>query len=188
MVVVSELTVAKNHAVNSMKVGRAFEDGQSGGGDRSRHFDSSGGLTRRGLESVYENLRAIIQSAKEEIAKFKRQAEMDFSGRKLNDEQRDSFWSIVNESDRQRREAEEIDDLEGVYLGDEEPLDAIGSDPGGGVAVADGCEVGYEEFPLDDETSTCVFESLVEPRCYAGSRRRSRARLGWCERVFVLFP
>ena len=84
----------------------------------------------------------------------------------------------LHRSDRQQRDAEAIEDLEGVYLGEEEPLDAIGNDPGRGVVVATNCEPGYEEFPIDDETSTCVFESLVEPACYAGSRRVRRPDLG----------
>ena len=48
----------------------------------------------------------------------------------------------------------------------------LGSDPSSGMAVGANCEVGYEEFPIDDETSTCVFESLVEPNCYRGSAPR----------------
>ena len=54
----------------------------------------------------------------------------------------------------------------------------VGNEPGRGVVVATNCEPGYEEFPIDDETSTCVFESLVEPACYAGSRRVRRPDLG----------
>ena len=90
------------------------------------------------------------------------------------------MWGIVEESDRHRREAENIEDLEGVHTGEQDPRDAIGNDPDRGQAVASSsCRAGYREFVIEeDKISTCVFEPLVEPRCYAGSRRVQEPNLG----------
>ena len=186
--ILTELTLGVDAVVKLMKQVRAVtDDGDSGDSDRSRHFDSSGRLTRHGLESNYENLRDISQSTKQETAKLTSEAETDFSRRNPDEDKRNAFRSIVNGSAHQRREAEAIDTQKDVYLGDEKPLDAIGNDPRQGVVVADNCEVGYEEFPIDDEISTCVFESLVETECYAGSKRAYSPDLGGAD-VCLYYP
>ena len=168
--------------VEASKSFRTLDKLSSGIRDGLRHLarDRSGTLlpTRRGLASNYENARAISQEVTQDSSELIREAEMEFANRNLDDHEREAFSEIVNESDRLRREAETIDELEDVYHGEKDPRDAIGNDPSRGVAVAENCEYGYEEFPIDDETSTCVFESLVEPNCYPGSRRVRNPDLG----------
>ena len=68
-----------------------------------------------------------------------------------------------------------------VYTGDQDPDEGISNLPdnsGSDIREGDRCDSDYQEFPLDDETSTRVFASLVEPNCYAGSRRVSDPDLG----------
>ena len=50
-----------------------------------------------------------------------------------------------------------------------ETLGTIDATSGGGA--------GCEEFPVDDKTATCVWRSLVEWSCYAGSRHVSHPDL-----------
>ena len=80
-----------------------------------------------------------------------------------------------------RQDVEAIEALEDVYTGDQDPDEGISNLPdnnGSGIREGDRCDSDYQEFPLDDETSTRVFASLVEPNCYAGSRRVSDPDLG----------
>ena len=160
------------------KLNRAWDELSSGIDDSATHL--AGGLpTRQGLTSNYENVLAIGQEFVQNTPELIQEAERDAAGQDLGDDERDAFWTIVNESDRQRREVEAFDELEDVYTGEEEPSAAIiGGDPGHGFALGPSCEYGYDEFPIDDDTSTCVFASLVEPNCYAGSRRVRNPDLG----------
>ena len=161
--------------VEANKAYRTLDRLNSGVRDGLRHLarDRSGTFlpTLRGLKSNYENGRAISQQVTEGSPELIREADLDFGRRNLADHEREAYSDIVNESDRLRQEASNLDDLEDVYLGEEDPRDGIGNDPSRRVVVAENCEFGYEEFPIDDETSACVFESLVEPNCYPGSRR-----------------
>ena len=167
---------------DASKTLRVLAEGESDISARVRDLvqDGSGLLktTKRGARKIYENLRSLNQDLTEDTPELISEAERDFGSRSRDDDEREAFWSNVHESDRLRREADGIDDLEGVYTGETAPLDAIGDNPGVGVAVANACASGYEEFPIDGETSTCVFRSLVEPNCYAGSRRVRDPDLG----------
>ena len=143
--------------------------------------DTSGALrlTRRGLRKSFENMRAIGERAVDDYPDRIGRAQDDFAGRTLDEKEKDAFWSIVNESDRLQRDAEAFDDLEDVHTGVKEPVDVIGDNPDRGQAVAGSCKAGYREFVIEeDKVSTCVFESLVEPACYAGSRRVETPALG----------
>ena len=163
------------------KLTRASDDPREAQhGDRHSTVDASGRrtLTKRGLRVFYDNLRALNDALTKDRSSRISTAQRDYGNQNLGDAEKEAFWAIVNESDRQQRDAEAIEDLEGVYLGEEEPLDAIRNNPGRDVEVATTCKPGYEEFPIDDDTSTCVFESLVEPNCYAGSRRVHQPDLG----------
>ena len=168
--------------VEASKSFRILDKLSSGIRDGLRHLarNRSGTLlpTLRGLTSNFENVRTISQETTQGSPDLIREAEMDFAGRNLDDHEREAIADVVNESDRLRREAESIDEFEEVYLGEKDPDDAIGNDPSRGLAAAESCEFGYEEFPIDDETSTCVFETLVEPNCYPGSRRVRNPDLG----------
>ena len=142
--------------------------------DSNRHLvqDGSGSyqLTRCGVETGYENVRAVRQETTQDSPARIGEAERDSAGRDLNDEEREAAGNILDVADRQQREAEAIDELEGVYLNEDDPVDVFGNRTDGDIRVAESCAAGYEEFPIDDETSTCVFQSLVEENCYAGSR------------------
>ena len=167
----TDVNAAMDAATHEAKVTRALVDTEEpGSGDSNRDFDGSGRLTEQGLESNYESLRTISQFRVQEGAELIREAESDIAGRNPDDEERGAFATFVDEADRRHREAGNIDALEGVYNRQEKPNQAIGNDPSNGVAVGKNCEPGYEEFPIDDKTSTCVFQSLVEVNCFAGSR------------------
>ena len=130
------------------------------------------------MKRNYEGLRDVAGEAARAYPRLISQAERDYAGRHLDARKRGAFADIVNESDRQRSDAERIVRFEDVYVGGAEPLDAMRNDSGGDREVASRCEAGYEEFSIDDNTSTCVFASLMERNCYAGSRRVSTPDLG----------
>ena len=156
--------------------------GRKGKSDSGRDFDESGKPTKKGLQRNFESHKDNQHSLKQYLDDVLPEAEKDFGSRPNTDNgARESFSVVVNDTDRRRREAEGIEDREGVYTGEKSPREAIGHDPSGGMAVAESCDFGYEEFPIDDETSTCVFESLVEPECYAGSRQPGEVDLGGSE-------
>ena len=165
----------------SAEIYRVYEayddgDGQKGKADSNRDFDGSGQPTKKGLQNNFESHKDNQQTWKEYLDEL-------LPGLKglrpdIDDGTRESFSVLENDIDRRRREAEGIDDLEGVYTGEESPSEAIGNDPRRGMVVAENCKFGYQEFPIDDKISTCVFESLVEPECYKGSRQPPEVDLG----------
>ena len=138
-------------------------------------------VTKRGLRNTYETLRGIGRSATRESATLIREAEREYTSRARTDTQREAIANLINGQDGMRRDVEAIEALEDVYTGDQDPEEGISNLPdnnGSGIREGDSCDSGYQEFPLDDETSTCVFASLVEPNCYAGSRRVDDPDLG----------
>ena len=140
----------------------------------ARHFvrNTLGRLvpTRRAREANYESVRFINREAADAYPDLIGDAERDLAGSGLDDEKRAAFADVVNEADRQRDDAVAIEGQEAVYTGEEEPFEAIMNDAVLARRVGESCDAGYEEFPIDDETSTCVFSSLIERNCYAGSR------------------
>ena len=166
--------------VRTTKTLRLLTD--SDGSDSARDYDrgasGSPAPTKNGLKRIYESMRDFANETTRAYPGLISRAERDYAGRHLNAGQRAAFADIVNESDRQRSDAERIVRFEDVYIGEAEPLDAMRNDSGGDREVASRCEAGYEEFSIDDNTSTCVFASLVERNCYAGSRRVSTPDLG----------
>ena len=166
------------------RVCEALDDcaGRKGKSDSGRDFDKSGWPTKKGRQRNFESHKDNQQSWKQILDELLPKAEKDFASHPNTDNgAQESFSVLVNDVDRRRREVEGIDDLEGVHTGEKSPREAIGNDPRRGVAVAESCAFGYEEFPIDDETSTCVFEALVEPECYAGSRQPTGVDLGGSE-------
>ena len=183
--VASDAHAIRKHQVGVLKLAElSTDDENTDTGNSDRHYvrNASGGLdpTSRGRRAGFDNIRAVTEASAQVSADSITRAERDFATRQLDDGDRAAFWTIVNESDRLRREAETIRDLEGVYVGDKDPKDAIGNDPDrGGQVVASSCAAGYREFVIEEgKLSTCVFESLVEPRCHAGSRRVQEPDLG----------
>ena len=166
--------------VRTTKTLRLLRD--SDGSDSVRDYDrgASGSPvpTKNGLKRIYESMRDFANETTRAYPGLISRAERDYAGRHLNAGQRAAFADIVNKSDQQRSDAERIVRFEDVYIGEAEPLDAMRDDSGGDREVASRCEAGYEEFSIDDNTSTCAFASLVERNCYAGSRRVSTPDLG----------
>ena len=153
----------------------------------NRHYteDASGRRTptRRGTRIPFDTLVALIKATTRDAPKQTSDLQKDYGDSSLGEEEKAAVWGIVEESDRHQREAENIEDLEGVHTGEETPRDAIGNDPDRGRKIGNACDAGYREFPREfpieeSKVSTCVFESLVEPRCYPGSRRRQVPNLG----------
>ena len=166
----------------ALKLGRMRDDPREARpGDRHYTHDASGrqSPTRRGTLIPFDTLVALIKATTRDAPKQTSDVQKDYGSRSLGEEEKAAVWGIVEESDRHQREAENIEDLEGVYTGEQDSQDAIGNNPDRGQVVAGSCEAGYREFVIEeDKVSTCVFESLVEPNCYAGSRRVETPDLG----------
>ena len=166
----------------SLKLSRVRDDPREARpGDRHYTEDATGRrtATKRGTRIPFDTLVALIKATTRDAPEQMSDVQRDYGDRSLGEEEKTAVWGIVEDSDRHRREAETIEDHEGVYTGEQDPRDAIGNDPDGGQAVGSSCKTGYREFVIEeDKISTCVFESLVEPRCYAGSRRVQEPDLG----------
>ena len=181
--VLNFMNTVKGHIGRLTKLGRALADasGQTGV-DSDRHYktDESGALgpTQKGLQSEFESLKSIAEETTKDNEKLIEELQRDYANQELSNKEKDALWGVVNEADRNRRDAENIEDLEDVYSGEKKPIDAVQIDPDPVGTVADGCKAGYREFAIDETTSTCVFQSLVEENCYAGSRRPSEVNLG----------
>ena len=146
-------------------------------------FDDSGFPlpTKRELSNTFDSIKDIVDDIAQDAPGLVSSMEAEFGNRELTEKQREAVSAIVNASDRLQDEADDNEELRDVYTGEKEPLDAIVSSPGLTRRVARACAAGYREFVVDDETSTCVFDSLVEENCYAGSRRVSEVDLGESE-------
>ena len=166
----NDVSPGMDAVTNEAKMRRALTDTEEPDSSSNRHFGPSGRPTKRGLESNFESQQAISQFWVQKTPELLGQAESQFAGRNLNDEERSAAATYVDEAGRRHREAENIDEYEGVYTRGEDPREALENDSEGGLRVAEACEPEYEEFPIDDETSTCVFRSLVERNRYPGSR------------------
>ena len=142
--------------------------------DDTRHFvqNAQGSMvpTKHAHEENYGNLVEIYEEAADAYPGLVSDVEQDSANRNLDAKKRGAIAELLNEADRQRGEAKAIEGQERVYTGEEEPLAAIRNDPNLGRRVGKSCDTGYEEFTVDDDTSTCVFRSLIERNCHAGSR------------------
>ena len=178
------ITTAKKyaeHGVKAYQVAKALgKDGETERSNSGRDIDKSGQMTKQGLQRNFQVLKSVVQSWKRNIEELIPRVEKYFSSvPNPDDNVRELFSVLMNDIARQTRKAETLDDLKGVYEEEQDPRDAIGNDPGRGVAVADKCRPGYREFPLEEgKLSTCVVESLIEEGCYKGSRQPSDVDLG----------
>jgi len=171
------------HMVNMLRTERALterDDPDLVGNTKDFIRDSFGNLvqTPRGLQSLYPKLWDIVGFIGTGRSKLIEKSEREFGARDPNDGDREAGWYIIKEAGRQEGDVEKYERLEPVFRGDKEPIDAIKDVPALDRTVASNCKPGYKEFAVDEETSTCVFESLVEENCYAGSRRPSDVNLG----------
>ena len=176
------ISVATNKPLaDTLKTIRTVSDAAESARDFQRNTAGALRVTKRGLRNTYETLRGIGRSATRESATLIREAEREYTSRARTDTQREAIANLINGQDGMRRDVEAIEALEDVYTGDQDPEEGISNLPdnnGSGIREGDSCDSGYQEFPLDDETSTCVLASLVEPSCYAGSRRVRSPDLG----------
>ena len=129
---------------------------------------------RQNIEAMRDTAKALTEGYPELITK----AEQDVTADGVDDDEREAFFALVEEADYHYSDAAAVDDeeLEDVYTGEADVAETLGTvADGGGPAT---CADGYEEFSVDDKTSTCVLSSLVERDCYAGSREVSHPDLG----------
>ncbi len=127
-------------------------------------------------QEYYEALRGISQSLTERNPDLVAAVEREAATNGVGGDKRDALSDLVDEGDYHQSDAAGFADegLEDVYTG-EADVETLGSGDTGGAAT---CGAGYDEFTVDDKTSTCVWSSLVEPSCYAGSRQVSNPDLG----------
>jgi len=133
---------------------------------------------KRELTNSFKAMKGIVDHVARDIPGLTRRVESEYGGKTLSSKERESVSTIVNEGDRLQNEAKRLEDLEGAYSGDDPPVDAIKANPRLAQRAADSCATGYQEFVIDDNISTCVFRTLVEANCYAGSRRVAEVDLG----------
>ena len=126
---------------------------------------------------VWENLRDTAEALTERNPELIDEAERELVGEDMDDEARDAYWNLVDEADHHQSDAAAIEELEDVYVGEADVVETLGATDAASAGGAS-CAGGYEEFPVDDKTATCVWRSLVEWNCYAGSRQVSHPDLG----------
>ena len=132
-------------------------------------------------QSLKQNFEAMRDTAKaftEGTPELITDAEQDIAADGVDDDEREAFFALVEDTDYNYSDAAAMDDeeLEDVYTGEADVVDTLGTvSDGGGPAT---CAEGYAEFSVDDKTSTCVLSSLVERNCYAGSREVTHPDLG----------
>ena len=172
---VYNVNAVTERTVQSMKAVRALNE-LPDVIDSGRDFveDATGKLrlTREGLAKNFGSGLGAAKGMVRLVPGLLQQAQEDAAHENFGVEERNAFWTIANESDRRQREIDAVERLEDVYTGEETPQEAVVRNPDlGSSVVGNGCKAGYREFVVDADTSTCVFESLVEPNCYAGSRK-----------------
>ena len=125
------------------------------------------------FESLRDGTRTLTEGLPDLVAQVEQQAGADG----VEGDEREATFALVEEADHHVSDAAafEDEDMEAVYTGEADVVETLGTASEGGPAT---CAEGYEEFPVNDSTSTCVRSSLVEPNCYAGSREVSHPDLG----------
>ena len=132
------------------------------------------------LRETYEAMRDATQALTEGNPELVSEAEQEIAADGVDDAERDAYFALVEEADHHYTDTAAIEELEDVYTGEADVVETLGrpAEGGGGTSGGTTCGPDYEEFPVDDKTSTCVWESLVEWNCYAGSRHVSHPDLG----------
>ena len=128
------------------------------------------------LRDTYESIRDASKALTEGNAELVVEAEQETVADGVDDAERDAYFALVEEADHHQSDAAAIEKLEDVYTGE---VDMVGRPAeGGGATQFAICGLDYEEFSVDDRTSTCVWNSLVEWNCYTGSRHVNHPDLG----------
>ena len=132
------------------------------------------------LRETYEAMRDATQALTEGNPELVTEAEQEIAADGVDDAERDAYFALVEEADHHYSDAAAIEEFEDVYTGEADVVETLGgpAEGGGGTSGGATCSSGYEEFLVDDKTSTCVWNSLVEWNCYAGSRQVSHPDLG----------
>ncbi len=132
------------------------------------------------LREAYEAMRDATPALTEGNPELITEAEQEIAADGVDDAERDAYFALVEEADHHYTDAAAIEELEDVYTGEADVVETLGrpAEGGGGTSGGAMCGSNYEEFPVDDKTSTCVWNSLVEWNCYAGSRHMSHPDSG----------
>ena len=145
--------------------------------DRAEGLEMTVRERAEALGQTYGALRGATRSLTEPLPEHIAETEQEASAEGPEGDEREAYYAIVEEGDHHNsdRAALETETMEEVYTGETDVVEALGTASDGSPAV---CGAGYEEFSVDDKTSTCVLSSLVEPNCYAGSRQVNHPALG----------
>jgi len=128
------------------------------------------------FEAMRDATRTLTDPLPERIA----ETEQEAGAEGPEGDEREAYYAIVEEGDHHNSDAAafETETMEEVYTGETNVVEALGTASGGGAGGGANCRANYEEFSVDDKTSTCVWSSLVEWNCYAGSRHVRQPNLG----------
>ena len=145
--------------------------------DRAEGLEMTVRERAEALGQTYGALRGATRSLTEPLPERIAETEQEAGAEGPEGDEREAYYAIVEEGDHHNsdRAALETETMEEVYTGETDVVEALGTASDGSPAV---CGAGYEEFSVDDKTSTCVLSSLVEPNCYAGSRQVNHPALG----------
>ena len=132
------------------------------------------------LRDTYESMRDAAHALTEGNGELVADAGQEVAADGVSDAERDAYFALVEEADHHQSDAAAFEELEDVYTGEADVVETLGraAEGGGGTSGGATCASGYEEFPVDGKTSTCVWNSLVEWNCYAGSRQVSHPDMG----------
>ena len=147
--------------------------------DRAEGLEMTVRERAEALGQTYGALRGATRSLTEPLPEHIAETEQEASAEGPEGDEREAYYAIVEEGDHHYsdRAALETETMEEVYTGKTDVVEALGTVSSGG-AVGANCRANYEEFSVDDKTSTCVWSSLVEWNCYAGSRHVRQPNLG----------
>lgn len=132
------------------------------------------------LRDAYESMRDATQALTEGNGELVANAGQEVAADGVSDAERDAYFALVEEADHHQSDAAAIKELEDIYAGKADVVEMLGrpAEGGGGASGNASCGSNYDEFPVDEKTSTCVWNSLVEWNCYAGSRQVNHPDLG----------
>ena len=149
--------------------------------DRAEGLEMTVRERAEALGQSFEAMRDATRTLTEPLPEHIAETEQEAGAEGPEGDEREAYYAIVEEGDHHNSDAAafETETMEDVYTGETDVVEALGTGSGGGGTSGGAmCASGYQEFPVDDKTSTCVWESLVEPNCYAGSRHVRHPNLG----------
>ena len=145
--------------------------------DRAEGLEMTVRERAEALGQSFEAMRGATRTLTDPLPERIAETERGAGAEGPEGDEREAYYAIVEEGDHHYSDAAvlETETMEDVYTGETDAVEALGTASDGSPAV---CGAGYEEFSVDDKTSTCVLSSLVEPNCYAGSRHVRHPNLG----------